>query len=243
MEKKKIIKKCAFFATLAIIVLFVVLIMLKYQVEGEKSLPYKISKILLVSTVDGKPNDDSENLWNIDVTQTNDIFIYIDPEGKPKETIKEISLENFNITKKPQKGNVQILRPTADLSNLYTNSVQDYLNDKIVYTGAKLDDMKSLEVANNGGVVGFRLSLNDLGKFVSNDENVEIIYDGRLLSNLGVSLEEIMLTLNLDFVITTNENISYKTTLTLDMPTSEIIEQGASKIEMTDFSDLIFKRI
>lgn len=243
MEKNKIIKKCAFFAVLAIIILFVILIMLKYQVEGEKELPYKLSKILLVSTVDGKANEDSENLWNIDVTQTNDIYIYIDSDGITKETIKEISLENFNLVKAPQKGSIQILRPTSDLDNLYSNSVQNYLNDKIVYQGAKLDDMKSLEVSNNGGVVGFRLALNELGKFISNDETVEVIYDGRLLSNLGVSLEEIKLTLNFDIIITTNENISYKGTLSLDMPTDEIIEKGASKIEVTDFSDIVFKRI
>lgn len=243
MEKKNIIKKCAFFAALAIIILFVVLNVLKYQVEGEKNLPYKINKILLVSTVDGNSNEDSENLWNIDITQTNDIFIYIDKDGENKETIKEISLENFTIVTPPQKGNIQILRPTADLDNLYSNSVQNYLDDKIVYQGAKLDDMKSLEIANNGGVVGFRLALNDLGNFVSNDESVEIIYDGRLLSNLGVALEEIKLTLSFDIVITTSENISYKGTISLDMPTNEIIEQGASKIELTDFSNVIFKRI
>lgn len=244
MEKKKIIKQCAFFAALAIVILFVVLTVLKYQVEGEKDMPYKLSKILLVSTVDGNSNEDSENLWNIDITQTNDVFIYIDAEEGVKETIKEVSLENFLVTKAPQKGDIQILRPTADLENLYTNSVQNYLNDKIVYLGAKLDDMKSLEISNNGGVVvGFRLALNDLGNFVSNDESVEIIYDGRLLSNLGVSLEEIMLTLNFDIVITTNENVSYKGTISLDMPTSEIIDQGASKIEVTDFSNVIFKRI
>lgn len=243
MEKKKIIKQCVFFGALAIIILFVILNMLKYEVEGEKMLPYKLSKILLISTVDGKANEDSENLWNIDITQTNDIFIYIDADENPKETIKEVRLENFKISKAPQKGTVQILRPTADLDNLYSNSVQDYLNDKIVYQGARLDDMKSLEIANNGGVVGFRLALNDLGKFLSNDESVEIIYDGRLLSNLGVSLEEIKLTLNFDLVITTSDNISYRGSLDLDMPTSEIIEQGASKIEITDFSDVIFKRI
>lgn len=243
MEKKELIKKSIFLVFVAIMILMAVLIGLRYEVEGEKRLPYKLSKILLVSTVDGKANEDSENLWNIDITQTNDIFVYIDPDGKPKETIKEISLENFNLIKKAQKGNVQILRPTSDLDDLYSNSVQDYLNDKIVYQGAKLDDMKSLEISNNGGVVGFRVAVNDLGKFVSNDENAEIIYDGRLLSNMGVSLEEIKQTLNFDIVITTSENISYKGTLTLDMPTDEIISQGASKTEITDFSNVIFKRI
>lgn len=243
MKKKEIIKKSLFLVCIAILILFVVLVMLKYEVEGEKELPYRINKILLVSTVDGKANADPENLWNIDITQTNDIFIYIDPDGKTKETIKEVSLENFQIVKSPQKGTVEILRPTADLENLYLNSVQNYLNDKIVYQGAKLDDMKSLEVSNNGGVVGFRLSLKDLGKFVSNDENIEITYDGRLLSNLGVNLEEIKLSLSFDIIITTSENVSYKGTLILDMPTNEIIEKGASKTEITDFSNVIFKRV
>lgn len=243
MKKKELIKKSIFLICVAILILLAVLIMLRYEVEGEKDLPYKINKILLVSTVDGKPNEDPENLWNIDITQTNDIFIYIDPEGKPKETIKEVSLENFSIIKTPQKGNVEILRPTADLDNLYSNSVQNYLNDKIVYVGAKLDDMKSLEISNNGGVAGFRVALNDLGKFVSNDENIEITYDGRLLSNLGVSLEEIKLSLSFDIIITTSENINYKGTITLEMPTNEIIEQGASKTEITDFSNVVFKRV
>ena len=242
MEKKNLIKKCAFFSVIVILILIVLTIMLKYEVEGEKSLPYKLSKILMISTVDGNFEDDSEHIWNIGVTQTNDVYIYIAQDGETEETIKQISLENFNLVKAPQKGNVAIYRPTAELENLYTYSEQNYLNDKIVYTGAKIDDMKSLEIANNGGVLGFRLSLNDLGTYISN-EATEITYDGRLLSNLGVSLEEIKLTLSFDIRIETNSNVKYKGTLSMDMPTDEIIEKGSSNIEITDFSDIIFKRI
>lgn len=243
MEKKEIIKKSIFFSSLVIIFFFVFLIIINYQVEGEKEIPYKPSKILLVSTVDGIANEDKENLWNIDVIQTNDIFIYIDSDKNTNETIKEISIENFNIIKDFEKGNIEILRPTSDLDNLYKSSVQNYLNDKIVYQGAKLDDMKSLEISNNGGIIGFRVALNNLGKFISNDENLEIIYDGRLLSNLGISLEEIKLKLNFDIIIKTSENISYKGTISLEMPTEEIITEGVSKTEIIDFSNVVFKRI
>lgn len=242
MEKKNLIKKCAFFSIIIILIVAVLTIMLKYEVEGEKSLPYKLSKILMISTVDGNFVDDQEHIWNIGVTQTNDIYIYINPENETEETIKEISIENFNLVKAPQKGNVIIYRPTGELDNLYTYSEQNYFNDKIVYTGAKIDDMKALEIANNGGVLGFRLSINDLGTYISN-EATEIIYDGRLLSNLGVSLEEIKLTLSFDIVIETNSNVKYRGTLSMDMPTEEIIEKGSSNIEITDFSNVIFKRI
>jgi hypothetical protein len=217
-------------------------IMLKYEVEGEKSLPYEINKILMVSTVDGNFIDDSEHIWNIDVTEINDLYIYINSNEETDETIKEITIENFNLVKEPQKGDVKIYRPTADLDNLYTYSEQDYLNDKIVYTGGKIDDMKSLEIANNGGMLGFRLALENLGTYTSN-EDTEIIYDGRLLQNLGVSLEEIKLQLSFDIIIETNSNVKYKGSISMEMPTDEIIEQGSSKIEITDFSNVIFKRI
>jgi hypothetical protein len=196
----------------------------------------------MVSTVDGNFIDDNEHIWNIDVTEINDLYIYINSKEDTEETIKEITLENFNLIKEPQKGEVKIYRPTADLDNLYTYSEQNYLNDKIVYTGGRIDDMKSLEISNNGGMLGFRLAIENLGTYTSN-EDTEIIYDGRLLQNLGVSLEEIKLQLSFDIIIETNSNVKYKGSISMEMPTDEIIDQGSSKIEITDFSNVIFKRI
>lgn len=242
MKKNQLFKRCIFIAVVIILITIGIAIMLRYEVEGEKSLPYEIDKILMISTVDGEFSDDLEHIWNINVTEINDLYIYVDAKEETDETIKQITIENFNLVKSPQKGNVKIYRPTADLDNLYTYSEQDYLHDKIVYTGGKLDDMKSLEIANNGGVLGFRLALEDLGRYLSN-EDTEIIYDGRLLQNLGVSLEEIKLQLSFDIIIETNSNVSYKGTLSMEMPTDEIIEKGSSQIELTDFSNVIFKRI
>ena len=242
MEKKKIFKRCIFAVVVVILIMIALSIMLKYEVEGEKSLPYELDKILMVSTVDGEFIDDQEHIWNISITEINDLYIYINPKEKTEETIKQITIENFNLVKTPQKGNIKIYRPTADLEQLYTYSEQNYLNDKIVYTGGKLDDMKILEIANNGGMLGFRVALEDLGTYISN-EDTEIIYDGRLLQNLGISLEEIKLQLGFDMIIETNSNVSYKCSLNIEMPTDEIIEQGSSKIEITDFSNVIFKRI
>ena len=242
MEKKKIFKRCIFIAIIVILIMAALSIMLKYEVEGEKSLPYEIEKILMVSTVDGDFTDDKEHIWNISVTEINDLYIYINAKEETEETIKQVTIENFNLVKVPQKGNVKIYRPTADLDNLYTYSEQDYLKDKIVYTGGKLDDMKTLEIANNGGMLGFRVALEDLGTYISN-EDTEIIYDGRLLQNLGVSLEEIKLQLGFDMIIETNSNISYKCSINMEMPTDEIIDKGSSKVEITDFSNVIFKRI
>ena len=75
--KKNLVKKCLFITGIVISLVIVVLIMKKYEIEGEKRLPFSISKIFLVSTVDGKVVDDPSNIWNIGVTQVNDIYICI----------------------------------------------------------------------------------------------------------------------------------------------------------------------
>lgn len=240
--RKNLFKKCIFIAVIVMILTVVASIMIKYYVEGEKELPFSISKILLVSTVNGKVIDDAENIWNIDISQINDVYMYINKTIDGDETIKEIKLENFNLNKAPQKGDVKILRPTGELSNLYTYSEQNYLDSSITYQGGVIDDLKSLEIANNGGILSFRCSLENLGKYVSN-ENEEIIYDGNLLRNLGVQVDELFFNLSFDIIITTSDNVSYKGTLNLDMPIDTIIEEGSSNIEITDFSNVVFKRI
>lgn len=240
--KKNLFKRCIFIAVIVMLLTAVFSIMIKYNVEGEKVLPFSISKILLVSTVDGQVIDDPENIWNIDVSQINDIYMYIDKTTEDDATIKEIKIENFNINKAPQKGNLKVLRPTGELSNLYTYSEQNYLDSGITYQGGIIDDLKSLEIANNGGILSFRCTLENLGKYVSN-ENEEIIYDGNLLKNLNISVDELSFNLGFDIIITTSDDISFKGTMSLDMPINTIIEDGSSNIEITDFSNVIFKRL
>lgn len=241
--KEKIFKKCLFAAFLIIIFAVVISIMLKYDVEGEKELPFSISKILVVSTVDGKLNEDKENIWNIGVTQVNDLYMYVDKTiENDDQTIKEIRIENFVVNKNPNRGKLKVLRPTGEIANLYTHSEQDYLNDKIVYTGGVIDDLKSLEISNNGGILGFRISIEELGNYISNEDE-QITYDGKLLSNLGVSVEEIKFNISFDVVITTSDNISFKGTINLNLPIDTVIEEGSSNKEITDFSNVVFKRI
>ena len=240
--KKNLLKKCLFIIFLSVLLMVVISIMIKYDVEGEKTLPFSVGKILLVSTVDGKVVDDPENVWNIDVTQINDLYIYIDKTIDDEQTINEIKIENFVINKTPAKGKLKVLRPTGDLSKLYTHSEQDYLDKSLTYLGAAIDDLKSLEISNNGGVIAFRVALEKIGTYISNDDE-EITYDGKLLSNLGININEITFNLSFDIIITTSDNVSYKGTINLDMPINSVIEEGSSNKELTDFPNVVFKRV
>ena len=238
-----LLKKCLFLLFLAIIIVIVFYIIVRYDAEGEKNLPFSISKILLVSTVNGHANDDPENIWNINIEQVNDIYMYINRADNIEETIKEIKLNNFIINKKPELGELKLLRPTGELSNLYNHSEQNYLDSEIIYSGGLIDDMKALEISNTGGILGFRFALENLGTFISN-ENEEINYDGRLLSNLGITdIQKLQFNVSFDVTIKTSKNINYNGNISLDMPVENLITEGNVSREITDFSNVVFKRI
>ena len=61
-----------------VIILFIAgVISLKYNVEGEANLPFELSKISIISSVEGTDNEDAQNKWNLTVNQNNDIYLYI----------------------------------------------------------------------------------------------------------------------------------------------------------------------
>lgn len=242
MKKNNVFKNSIFTAIICVFLMVVFSIMIKYDVEGEKQMPFSLDKILLVSTVDGDIIEDKENLWNIGVTQVNDIYVYVNKTIENDLTIENITFNNFVINKAPQKGKLKLLRPTGELSNLYSLSEQDYLNEGITYLGGRIDDMKSLEIGNNGGIVGFRMAITDLGSYISN-ENTEIIYDGRLLSNLKITEPELDFNISFDIIIETSDHVKYKTTATMSMPVQGFIENGSANLEIKDLSNLVFKRI
>ncbi len=242
MEKNNVLKKCIFTMVICILLMIVFSIMVKYDVEGEKELPFSITKILLVSTVDGDIIEDTENIWNIGVTQVNDIYMYINKTNEEDVMINSITFNNFVVNQVPQKGKLKLLRPTGELSNLYSSSEQDYLSEGITYLGGSVDDMKSLEIGNNGGIIGFRMAVTELGSYISN-ESTEIIYDGRLLSNLGITEEELKFDVSFDIIIETSDHVKYKGTTSLQIPVKGFIEKGSANTEIKDFTNLVFKRI
>ena len=176
---KNALKKSIFIAFLLILITVVFSIVVKYDVEGEATLPYSLEKILIVSKVSTSNNEDPANLWNISLEEDNDVYLYINKTDEESDnTIKSISLENFTVTKKSKIGEPIIYRPTGDLNNLYDLSEQNYLGSSITYKGAKADTLKTLEVRNEGGTIGFRASLENLGNYISNNYDEEIVYDG-----------------------------------------------------------------
>lgn len=239
----KIIKRSLFFAIIIICILFSYFVMVRYEVEGEKEMPFNIEKILIMSTVTGMQDTHTENIWNLNIAQNNDLYLYIGKKNNSDDVLKKITIENFNITKSPKKGNIKIYRPTGELSNLYTYSEQNYINEKIEYTGSTIDDLKTLEVSNQGGIISIRIATEEIGKYISDSDSEEIIHNSSLLTKSGITEEDINFTISFDMIIEIEKGIKYKGTIELNLPSENLIEKGSSNIEITNFDNVVFKRI
>ena len=240
---KKFIKRLLFGILCVVAVIACCFVVIQYDVEGDKSMPFEIEKILMVSTVDGIKNEDAENLWNISLSQVNDLYIYIEKtENAKKETIKEIKLDNFSVIRPSGLGDTKIYKPTGELNSLYLQSKENHIEGEIIYVGDKLDNLKNGTISNIGGTIGFRYAIENLGKYVSN-EDTEIVYNGSLLKKVGIELSQVQSTLSFDMTIKTSDKINYKGTIELTAPAGDIGEEGSSNVEITDFENVVFKRV
>ena len=65
MRKNEKIKACIAICIIILLILTTWIIIFKYQVEGENNIPFKLSKIMIVSTAEGVENNLEEGKWNL----------------------------------------------------------------------------------------------------------------------------------------------------------------------------------
>ena len=216
--------------------------MIKYEVEGDKNMPFILSKIVVVSTAEGVEKE-GKNKWNFNVYQNNDIYIYIDKNQQylGKNTyIDKVRIENIKITNKPIKGDIKTYMPNSLEGRLFNYEDTYIIEEKLEYKGASKSNSKTLEIGNQGGNALIRFSNTNLGEYSSNEDK-EIIHDGTLLNKLKLTQEDIKFTVSFDIIIKV-ENHQYRANINLEMPEGNILEEGTVSYEKTNISDIIFKR-
>lgn len=241
---KKYVKKILFGLFIALILFIALMIVINYNEEGEKVLPFKLSKIVIVSAINGNSKTGSDTIWDIDLNQINDFYISISPENNTnKETIKSIILKNFKINPDDVAGNKKILTPTGELgATLYSNSEENYKDSEIVFDGGAIDDLKSKQIGNMGGTIAFRYELENIGNFKGNDET-EIKYDASILQKVGLDVQKLNTEISFDLLIKTSKNISYKGNIKLQTPVGNLAENPSGEKVIEDFNNVVFKRV
>lgn len=241
-ERKKILKRLIPISIIAIICVIVAFIMLKYEVEGEKNLPFKLTKISTISTANGIPNTETMDKWNFNLVQNNDLYFTFEKNKDVKQAayINKIAIENINITSKPAKGETYFYSPSKEAVDWFDNNEIYRIKNNLEYIGNTESNVKELKIGNQGGIIGIRYSIEDLGTYISEED--EIKHDGMLLESIGITEEDLQSKVEFDLVLELNTGIKYKARVNVELPNADVLREGISKTEETELEDIVFKR-
>lgn len=264
---KKRIKLCIIILVVVVAVAFALFTVLKYNVEGEKNVPFRIGKVIVISsaqTTDANNDSDKNNnaegqsntentenqeqqeenyIWNERVVQTNDLYIYLDKDTNYKKdaVIRSVKIDNINILQNVKLGKIQVYMPNSLDDGLYKYTNEFLVNSSLTYNGAANDNIKALQIGNQGGCVCISFANVGLGDYKSNEAN-EIEQGGTILSQMNIANEDLKFKVSFDLIIEV-EDKTYKTNLVVDLPINELVGQKETHTEITDFSKNIFKRL
>lgn len=239
---KKIFHMIMIIIIITIILFIAGMFLLKYEVEGETNIPFDIKKIAIIETVEGEEIEASAEKWNLNVNQNNDIYIYIEKNNNYSKTeiIESVKINNIKISKLNQLGETKIYRPVTDEKRMFINSTENETNE-IIYNGDLESNIKEQKISNQGGKVAFRYAINNISQYTSN-ENEEIDHS-KLLQLTNIKPEDLKSKISFDVIIILKSGKIFQTTIELEMPSEDIIQEGTKGIEITDFSNIVFKRI
>lgn len=219
-------------------------IMYKYYVEGEKNLPFNITKLVVISSAKTEDIEVNGNTYEANVIQKNDIYLAIEKNEKysKEDAIKKITFNNFKVFEPGKKGTIKFYRTSQGEKTFeYIDNYE--IKESVEYTGGKETNLKldDMIIANQGGLIELSFVLNDLGK-ITYFENDNISADGSLINRLDLTSEDIKVNVCFDMIIELAEGNIFKTTIFLELPTGDIVSEGVSTNEI-DLSNLVFKRV
>ena len=137
--------------TFSIIIIFLFILgvmILKYNVEGETNMPFKLTKISVISSCEGIDVETQEDTrWAFDVYQSNDIYLYIDKNDEYKDTkaIEYITIDNIRIDGN-KKDQIKIYKPDANDENQLFKNVPENVVQDLTYEGAMESIFKQLRI-------------------------------------------------------------------------------------------------
>lgn len=248
IEKLKNLVNKRFFHTVVIaliifiLLLFVAFVMLEYSVEGEKNMPFELTKIAIISSSEGIDKKETDSKWDFDINQFNDIYLYIEKNNNYGKTeyINEVIIDNI-VIESENKENIKIYKPDDSNDNVtFLNKEENEVND-IKYVGEVEGNIKKLQISNQGGLIVFRCSNNNVIEYKSNDD-IEIAHD-QLLNKTGITEDDLKIKISFNLTLKLEDLKKYKTTISLDLPVDGLIEKGKVAEEITDLNEFVFKRV
>ena len=234
---KKLIHICLVIVIISAIIFGVGIIILKYEVEGQTNLPFDISLITVISSIEGKDVKDDTNKWNLNVNQVNDVYIYIDKNNDYNKTeiIDSIVIENVKTNQNLEKGEFNIYKP-KEIEKKIFEKVKD---GNIVYKGDTELNINGLKISNQGGIIVLRFSNDNVANYKSNEG--EQVDHNKLLQLTNTNYNDIRNKVYFDLSIKLKSGKTFKANISIEIPIEGIIEKGTTSKEIKE--DIVFKRV
>lgn len=230
---------CIIIFIIVVIAVFAGTIIFRYQIEGETDAFFDVSKIFIVSTAEAVSKSEPTAKWDCNVNQNNDLYITIEKNSKKQDSIKNVTINNIEVLQNPSIGEIAIYKPAE--TGLFKCDEKYRIENELIYSGSKEASLNNLEVSNQGGTIIIRFCNKNVGEYLSNDED-SISHDGKLLQKCGTKLEHLNSKIQFDINIETEKGIKYKSTINIDLPVGNIIEEGTCTKEI-DAKEIILKRM
>ena len=229
---------------IAVILFFSGIIILRYNVEGETNMPFTLTKISVISQVDGEEKEvtDANNHFAFNVFENNDIYLYIEKNENydKEELIKSVVVNNISLETSPQMGVAKFYHPEmTEVDTMFKNSAENETNS-IEYVGDIQSDLKNMKISNQGGIVAFRYGIQDITIYETNENEIQ---RSQLLSKAQINVESIKSRLKFDLNILLDSGKMFQTTISLDLPIDDVVSSGITSKEFTDMDNYIFKRV
>lgn len=228
--------------TIIAVILFVLgIVILRYNVEGETNMPFNLTKMIVISSSEGQDKEQKESKWAFDLSQNNDIYLYIEKnkDYSKEEAIERIIIDNINLGREKELGIINYYRPNILETGGSFSNKQENLIQSIEYKGAMESDIKNLKISNQGGVVAFRYANEKIGEYISNEEEIN---HAELLKKAGIKESDLKGKIKFDLTIRTVSGKEYKTNISINIPIDGIVEKGTTSQEITDLDNIVFKR-
>ena len=199
--------------------------------EENESPIFSIQRILLYNSANAVDNSEDQSLSNMSISQFTDISIYIDnsqtvADLTDENTIKELYIDNISITSKSENG-TKILNYKNPLNFGKYQNIDEPEDDRIYFNivntneeneNHNYDEPTFYTDCSNPVSLGF-LNKDLLTNYSVSNDSSSVSFNGKVLQEAGVNLDDINYTLNFTIHIVNNLNqkFAYNMKLNVDL--------------------------
>ena len=202
--------------------------MIEISDENEDTI-FSIQKVLLYSSANAIDNSDNQSLENMNICQYTDLSIYLNNSESSSElteqnTIKELYIDNILLTTNLNQGTKILNYKNALNFGKYTNietPINDRIDFKIINTNEEnenhnYDEPTFYTDCSNPITLGY-LNKDILTNYSVTDNVKTVSFNGKILKEANISLDDIKPTLNFTIHIVNNSNQKFAYNMKLDI--------------------------